>query len=139
MVVKRVFFATTSIIVYARFLYLFRLCANAKQTFLVVGNQPNGKYQMKRAAPIVFVLFLTFVAAAVFAGEPAGSPEAEADYWPTHAWRTSTPEAQGMDSEVLAQAFDYIRQHHVPIHSWLIVRNGYVVLDAYFFPFQGHP
>ena len=41
-----------------------------------------------------------------------------------------------MDSEALAQAFDYVRQHRIPIHSFLIVRNGYVVLDAYFYPFQ---
>jgi CubicO group peptidase (beta-lactamase class C family) len=53
-----------------------------------------------------------------------------------HGWRSSTPEAQGMDSEILAQAFDYVRQHQIPIHSLLIVRNGYVVLDAYFYPFQ---
>src|SRR5208283_5710690 len=56
--------------------------------------------------------------------------------WPTREWRSSTPEAQGMDSEVLAQAFDYVRQNQIPIHSLLIVRNGYVVLDAYFYPFQ---
>ena len=41
-----------------------------------------------------------------------------------------------MDSEVLANAFDYVRDHHTPIHSLTIVRNGYVVLDAYFWPFQ---
>ena len=41
-----------------------------------------------------------------------------------------------MDSEILAQAFDYVQQHQVPIHSLLIVRNGYVVLDAYFYPFH---
>jgi CubicO group peptidase (beta-lactamase class C family) len=41
-----------------------------------------------------------------------------------------------MDSEVLAQAFDYIRQNQIPIHSLLIVRNGYVVLDSYFYPFK---
>lgn len=40
-----------------------------------------------------------------------------------------------MDSRVLAQAFDYIQQHQIPIHSLLIVRNGYIVLDAYFWPF----
>ncbi len=32
-----------------------------------------------------------------------------------------------MDSGVLARAFDYVRQHQIPIHSWLIVRNGHVV------------
>jgi CubicO group peptidase (beta-lactamase class C family) len=71
------------------------------------------------------------VAQKVPAHEPAGET-----YWPTQGWRVSTPEAQGMDSDTLAQAFDYIRQHQIPIHSLLIVRHGYVVLDAYFYPFQ---
>src|SRR5438046_1461440 len=57
-------------------------------------------------------------------------------YWPTHGWRRSSPEAQGMDSRVLAEAFDYIRQRKIPIHSLQIVRNGSLVLDAYFWPFQ---
>jgi len=70
-----------------------------------------------------------------------GVPEAGAQepYWPTHGWRYSSPEAQGMDSEALVGAFDYIRDHRTPIHSLTIVRNGYVLLDAYFWPFQdGH-
>ena len=41
-----------------------------------------------------------------------------------------------MKSAVLAEAFDYVRQHRVPIHSLTIVRHGYIVLDAYFWPFQ---
>ncbi|HEY2295642.1 MAG TPA: serine hydrolase [Thermoanaerobaculia bacterium] len=41
-----------------------------------------------------------------------------------------------MDSEVLAKAIDYARQRGIPIHSFLIVRNGYIVLDAYFYPFK---
>jgi CubicO group peptidase (beta-lactamase class C family) len=57
-------------------------------------------------------------------------------YWPTREWRSSSPEAQGMDSAKLAEAFDYIRQNKVPIHSLLIVRNGNIVLDASFYPFQ---
>lgn len=64
---------------------------------------------------------------------PAGAQE---PYWPTHGWRRSSPEAQGIDSRVLAEAFDYIRQQKIPIHSLTIVRNGYIVLDAYFWPFQ---
>jgi CubicO group peptidase (beta-lactamase class C family) len=56
--------------------------------------------------------------------------------WPTHGWRHSAPEAQGMDSQVLADAFVYVRDHQIPIHSLTIVRSGYVVLDAYFWPFQ---
>ncbi len=41
-----------------------------------------------------------------------------------------------MSSRVLTEAFDYVRQHRIPIHSLTVVRNGYLVLDAYFWPFQ---
>jgi len=57
-------------------------------------------------------------------------------YWPGREWRTSSPESQGLDSAILAEAFDYIREHRTRIHSLTIVRNGYVVLDTTFFPFQ---
>jgi hypothetical protein len=39
---------------------------------------------------------------------------AQAVPWPTHGWRRSSPEAQGMDSR-LAGAFDYTRERKVPI------------------------
>lgn len=64
------------------------------------------------------------------------SAEAQPADWPTQGWRRSSPEAQGMDSNVLAEAFDEIRRRQIPIHSLTIVRNGYLVLDAYFWPFQ---
>jgi len=57
-------------------------------------------------------------------------------YWPTQAWRTSTPEQQGMDSEKLTEALQLIRQHNIDIHSLLIIRNGFIVLDVNFYPFQ---
>ena len=41
-----------------------------------------------------------------------------------------------MDSERLAEAMDYLQeQNGFNIHSLLIVRHGYVVTDAYFYPF----
>ena len=87
------------------------------------------QYSMRSVAACVMC-----VAVLVGAGVPdAGAQET---YWPTHGWRYSSPEAQGMDSEVLVNAFDYVRDHHTPIHSLTIVRNGHVVLDAYFWPFQ---
>lgn len=55
--------------------------------------------------------------------------------WPTHGWAVSTPEAQGLDSEVLADAMDTIRARHLPVHSLLVERHGAIVLDAYFRPF----
>jgi CubicO group peptidase (beta-lactamase class C family) len=65
---------------------------------------------------------------------PAPPPVTPA-YWPTQAWRSSTPEAQGVDSERLAQAVDLIRARGLAVDSLLIVRHGYVVLDAYFYPY----
>jgi len=60
----------------------------------------------------------------------------EPDYWPTDGWRTSTPEEQGIDSEQLAEMMDYIQeQKSFDIHSLLIIRYGYIVTDAYYYPF----
>jgi CubicO group peptidase (beta-lactamase class C family) len=49
---------------------------------------------------------------------------------------TSTPEKQGMNSELLAGMFDIIMQQHMNFHSVLIIRNGYIVADAYIHPFS---
>ena len=56
-------------------------------------------------------------------------------YFPRAEWRTSTPEAQGLDSEALIALFDQVKARGLPIHSLQIVRYGHLVLDAYFFPF----
>jgi CubicO group peptidase (beta-lactamase class C family) len=54
------------------------------------------------------------------------------DYWPTEGWRTSTPAEQGVDAEKLAQMLDAIGQQNLPIHSVLVIRNGYIVSETYF-------
>jgi CubicO group peptidase (beta-lactamase class C family) len=56
--------------------------------------------------------------------------------WPTYGWKECTPERQGVDSEKLCAVFDYIGEKHPNIHSLLIVRNGFVVLDAFFYPYE---
>lgn len=44
--------------------------------------------------------------------ETQGSPTAALpDYWPTAAWRESSPEAQGMDSRELATRSDWMGSH----------------------------
>jgi CubicO group peptidase (beta-lactamase class C family) len=57
-------------------------------------------------------------------------------YWPTQGWRTSTPEEQGFDSGKIAEELQALRDKDVRIDSLLIIRNGYVVLDAYFYPYD---
>jgi CubicO group peptidase (beta-lactamase class C family) len=53
-------------------------------------------------------------------------------YWPTEAWRTSTPEEQGMDSQKLEEMLAVIRERDMNIHGFLIIRNGYIVSETYF-------
>lgn len=54
-------------------------------------------------------------------------------FWDT---RTSTPEEQGVDSATLVRMFDYIAEQEAEVHSVLIIRNGLVVTEAYFWPYN---
>jgi CubicO group peptidase (beta-lactamase class C family) len=59
-------------------------------------------------------------------------------YWPTDGWQSSTPEEQGIDSVKLAEMLDQIQKKNIPIDSLLVIRNGMLVLDAYFYnPYDG--
>ena len=51
-------------------------------------------------------------------------------------WPVSTPEAQGLDSQVLSGMLDKIAQKHLNVHSVTIIRHGNMVLDAYLYPFN---
>ncbi len=56
---------------------------------------------------------------------------------PAGAWPSSAPEAQGFDSEELASVIEKIDAEGLPFDSVQIVRNGVLVLDAYFYPYLG--
>lgn len=56
-----------------------------------------------------------------------------ADYWPTHGWRTSAPEEQGMDSSELAELIKDLENYGV--RSIVVIRNGYIVLEGYTYPY----
>src|SRR5690242_1579839 len=84
---------------------------------------------VNRLAGVALMLSCVTAAARGQAGAPDG-------YWPTHGWRTSSPEAQGMDSRALLRALQFVRDSAIPIHGLVIVRNGVVVLDASFYPYQ---
>lgn len=59
-------------------------------------------------------------------------------YWPNDGWQTNTPEEQGLDSEKLVKAMQVIEDQQIPIDSLLIIRNGYVLLNADFYnPYDG--
>jgi len=56
--------------------------------------------------------------------------------FPTAEWQISSPEEQGLRSQSLAEMMEYIKNKSLHIDSILIVRNGYMVFDAYFWPFS---
>jgi CubicO group peptidase (beta-lactamase class C family) len=82
------------------------------------------------------IFFLAIIAALLLAALPVSvtAQEGETTYWPTEGWRTSTPEEQGMDSEMLAAMLNLIQEKDYPVDNILITRNGYVVLDAAVYP-----
>lgn len=59
------------------------------------------------------------------------------DYWPTGGWMNSTPEEQGMSSTRLQEMIDYIAEEDLDVHSVIVIRHGYIVLEEYPDPWQG--
>lgn len=83
-------------------------------------------------------LFATSLIAAYLAAACAQTPTqptVQDDYWPVKDWRSLSPEAQGMDSALLVQMFETIQKDDLRLHSLLIVRNGYLVTEAYWPPY----
>jgi CubicO group peptidase (beta-lactamase class C family) len=60
----------------------------------------------------------------------------EEAFFPTTEWRTSTPEEQGMNSAELAGLFANFSQAQHNFDSMLVLRNGYIVAEAYAPPFE---
>jgi CubicO group peptidase (beta-lactamase class C family) len=83
--------------------------------------------KMKKNILQLFVFILTFVMWWNFGLAADEKP----DYWPTKGWRTASPESQGMDSNLLENMLNMILKKDLNIDSLLVVRNGYIVLDAY--------
>lgn len=79
---------------------------------------------------VIFVYLCTFIAGC------SRGESVKADYWPTEGWKTSSPEAQGMDSELINKMFNEINEKQIKVHSLLIIRNGYSVTEAYFYPYK---
>jgi len=61
----------------------------------------------------------------------------QADYWPTNGWQDASPESQGLDSTKVATILNTIKPNGTPMHSWMVIRNGRIVLEAYFYPYDG--
>jgi CubicO group peptidase (beta-lactamase class C family) len=85
----------------------------------------NKKYIVLCSLPI-FIILISFYSYA----------PASINTNPTEGWQISTPEEQGIQSQILAEMMEHIKKNSFNINSISIVRNGYMVLDAYFYPFS---
>ncbi|HMV50376.1 MAG TPA: serine hydrolase, partial [Blastocatellia bacterium] len=65
------------------------------------------------------------------------SPRQQATNQAPGNWRTATPESQGVDSAMLAEAIETARQRGLAIHSFLLIRNGRLIAESYFYPYDG--
>jgi CubicO group peptidase (beta-lactamase class C family) len=54
------------------------------------------------------------------------------DYWPTHEWQNTTPEAQGLDSEILNKIDETIVVNDIEVDSVIVIKNGYIVYEKYY-------
>jgi CubicO group peptidase (beta-lactamase class C family) len=56
---------------------------------------------------------------------------------PDDEWPTASPEQQGFDSTEIAAVVEEIDSKELPVDSLQVVRNGVLILDAYFYPYLG--
>ena len=82
----------------------------------------------------VHLICLLLVVLTPFAFFHSHATASDAEF-PAKKWTISTPEQQGMQSRMLAEMMQHIMDNSYPIHSVVIVRNGSLVLDSYFWPF----
>lgn len=90
------------------------------------------EYIMKKISHSIIILISFYYAYICF----GSNQERLSDYYPVQEWRIATPESQGLDSEQLVRAFDYIQEEDLNIHSIMVIRNGYQVLNAHFYPYK---
>ena len=60
----------------------------------------------------------------------------EGAYWPTKEWRTAKPEEVGMNSSELVKAIEYLAIPDYKTDGLVIVKNGYILAEAYLGSFQ---
>jgi CubicO group peptidase (beta-lactamase class C family) len=53
-------------------------------------------------------------------------------YWPTKKWKTSPPQKQGMDPEIIGQISSHVKKKYPGTYGILIIRHGYIVYEEYF-------
>ena len=63
---------------------------------------------------------------------------AQGKFWPgdSSEWTEVAPETQGIDPDKIAEMFEFINSSQTDIHSIVIARNGYLLLEEYLWESQ---
>jgi CubicO group peptidase (beta-lactamase class C family) len=86
------------------------------------------KYRLQSI--IFLIIFLGFSSSISLYGKTKDS------YCPDDTWRISTPEEQGIDSKIILEMLRNIQSSTLDFHSILIIRNGTIVTEAYWAPYN---
>ncbi len=89
----------------------------------------RGKRLRKGIAALALVMTLLLS----LAWPVAAVAQAKVDVWPTRGWESSSPEAQGMSSQELANLVVFGISNGMD--SLLVARHGRIVAEAYYAPF----
>ena len=85
--------------------------------------------------PFLSTLLATLLATLWLLRAAPATAQQPSDPWPTRGWTVSSPEEQGMSSEVLARLVESGAFNN--LDSLLIARHGKIVLEATYAPFRG--
>ena len=67
---------------------------------------------------------------------PTRAPRTTPISFPEDEWPTSSPGAQGIEPQGVADTVDKIGRERLPVHSFLLIRNGTLVEEKYFSGFK---
>jgi CubicO group peptidase (beta-lactamase class C family) len=85
---------------------------------------------------VLSLLLLAGLAGCQLLGQEGKARVPEPEYWPTAGWRTTSPESQGFDSSRLVEGLLAATESGVPVHSLMAIRDGYLLLDVNFYPYD---
>jgi CubicO group peptidase (beta-lactamase class C family) len=96
----------------------------------------RGKFLMLWRSQITqFIVTFSIIALTACSSSSSLTP-VQGDYWPTDAWRETTPEKQGMNSQYFKSLRGYVEENFPHMSSVLVVRHGYIVFEE---SYQGEP
>ncbi len=87
----------------------------------------RGRNRLKLSIIAILVSTVLFLPIDIQADRPV-------QVWPTNGWAISSPEEQGMNSTLLDQVYDHVRESEASIRSLLVIRHGYLIAEEYFLP-----